>query len=110
MGIKPCRGAQCPQINTTGHIAIACSHDGVHWSRPHYILDCRASLQVTHLTWRMSVLPVHNGVDVVGGHAYVWLHEDVSGMGSTVWDKYTTLRRYRLQGGTMALHRCLESH
>ena len=95
-----------------GSMGIACSRDGVHWSAPTPLLECIARFKsepivssaasrrpvhaqnasaaqpqmnesdAHHGSWRLTVLPVHNGVQVLpDGSAFVWVQEDVAGVG-----------------------------
>ena len=91
-----------------GSMGIACSRDGVHWSAPTPLLECIARFHseptvsgavsrrvqnasvaqvqnesaAQHGSWRLTVLPVHNGVQVLpDGSAFVWVQEDVAGVG-----------------------------
>ena len=50
-----------------GSVSLACSRDGVHWSAPTPLLDCLARWNPESTgtgAWRMTVLPVHNGLQV----------------------------------------------
>jgi hypothetical protein len=89
---------------TLGSISVACSLDGVHWSQPAPLLSCQAQFHPTHRDWRMGALPVHNGVQIVHGETYVWVHEDISGMSRPGCSHspacHTTVRRYKLLDDT----------
>ena len=126
-----------------GSMGIACSRDGVHWSAPTPLLECIARFHseptvsgavsrrmqnasaAQHGSWRLTVLPVHNGVQVLpDGSAFVWVQEDVAGMSrasclgpahskttsssssTSTSSCHTVVRRYRLND-VSALRACM---
>ena len=107
-------GKSSAHHHASGHIAVACSRDGRHWSPPQPLVDCAAHFHSTHRSWRMGALPVHHSVQVTGGQAYVWVQEDIAGMERpscfTSTKCATRVRRYRLNDDTV-LRRCMsEEH
>lgn len=86
--------------HSTGAIAISCSQDGIHWSSPRLLLKCGAAFHRAHRSWRMTSLPVHNGIQLVDGTFYLWVHESIAGMGRDSCNDspncFTAVRRYRL--------------
>ena len=59
--------------NSSAAIAAACSRNGIDWSAPRPLLSCSAHYNRAHGAWRGSALPVHGGVQLLGGELYLWV-------------------------------------